>query len=105
MLDGTSTRHHQARIGVDPGLYAIQRRLIEEPMDRRWVPGVHRLFSRQSLQADVRHRIARLRVCLLDGFSVSPAGQRIVSEGSSWVNCVGRKKFIHHDVANEANDS
>src|SRR5579859_82970 len=29
VLDSTSTRHHQTRIGVDSGLHTVQRRLVE----------------------------------------------------------------------------
>ena len=60
----------------------------------RWAPDVHRLFSRQSLHADVLYRIARLRVCLPDGLNVLPAGHRIVSVPSSYTNCAGRKKSV-----------
>ena len=32
-----------------------------------------------------------MRVCLPEGLSVSPAGQRIVSDASSCINCTGLK--------------
>ena len=34
MLDGASSDRHQARVGMDPRLHAVQRTLIDQAMDR-----------------------------------------------------------------------
>jgi hypothetical protein len=62
VLDGASARHHEAWIGVNPGLHSIERSVVEEPVDRSLGAGRASLLkpARLARRGPIADTIARV---------------------------------------------